>query len=361
MEDIEECFTKFFLQQAVEIDPATVQALIDHGFKSKVALLALDLVHDLPQITEVSLAQKAILRKYIGTLQEYSPLTLSIDEEALKKYKEPSKPNKKRKLEYVEPESSDDEEELRTYFESLPPKGLSQQSNRSTTRQVPALQAASKAQSPGRVAFNGILLPESPVRSQRVSIKYHVMSEEDSDMPAEEEVVEKASSQSSAAAAAEPAKIGGKGGRTSKKEVVRTKSQILFEQMKQMRSPPSSETTAIKEVKEEVQSPPPKSPPPTPVLSTRRSVAPTARTTPARTPSSRRTTIGSSRRAAAQSITFEEEQQPASTPIKAEPKKEAKEPPGHVPTPAELAMRAKIEAKKLADAAKGKRRASKKY
>lgn len=361
MEDIEECFTKFFLQQAVEIDPATVQALIDHGFKSKVALLALDLVHDLPQITEVSLAQKAILRKYIGTLQEYSPLTLSIDEEALKKYKEPNKPNKKRKLEYVEPESSDDEEELRTYFESLPPKGLSQQSNRSTTRQVPALQAASKAQSPGRVAFNGILLPESPVRSQRVSIKYHVMSEEDSDMPAEEEVVEKASSQSSAAAAAEPAKIGGKGGRTSKKEVVRTKSQILFEQMKQMRSPPSSETTAIKEVKEEVQSPPPKSPPPTPVLSTRRSVAPTARTTPARTPSSRRTTIGSSRRAAAQSITFEEEQQPASTPIKAEPKKEAKEPPGHVPTPAELAMRAKIEAKKLADAAKGKRRASKKY
>lgn len=361
MEDIEECFTKFFLQQAVEIDPATVQALIDHGFKSKVALLALDLVHDLPQITEVSLAQKAILRKYIGTLQEYSPLTLSIDEEALKKYKEPSKPNKKRKLEYVEPESSDDEEELRTYFESLPPKGLSQQSNRSTTRQVPALQAASKAQSPGRVAFNGILLPESPVRSQRVSIKYHVMSEEDSDMPAEEEVVEKASSQSSASAAAEPAK---KGGRTSKKEVVRTKSQILFEQMKQMRSPPSSETTAIKEVKEEVQSPPAKSPsppPPTPVLSTRRSVAPTTRTTPARTPSSRRTTIGSSRRAAAQSITFEEEQQPASTPIKAEPKKEAKEPPGHVPTPAELAMRAKIEAKKLADAAKGKRRASKKY
>ena len=357
MEDIEECFTKFFLQQAVEIDPATVQALIDHGFKSKVALLALDLVHDLPQITEVSLAQKAILRKYIGTLQEYSPLTLSIDEEALKKYKEPNKPNKKRKLEYVEPESSDDEEELRTYFESLPPKGLSQQSNRSTTRQVPALQAASKAQSPGRVAFNGILLPESPVRSQRVSIKYHVMSEEDSDMPAEEEVMEKASSQSSAAA--EPAK---KGGRTSKKEVVRTKSQILFEQMKQMRSPPSSETTAIKEVKEEVQSPPAKSPPPpTPVLSTRRSVAPTARTTPARTPSSRRTTIASSRRAAAQSITFEEEQQPASTPIKAEPKKEAKEPPGHVPTPAELAIRAKIEAKKLADAAKGKRRASKKY
>lgn len=80
MEQINECFTKFFLSQAVEIKPATIQALIDQGFTTKLSLVCLDLVHDLPNIELENLSQRAILRKYLVALQENCPFQLCINE-----------------------------------------------------------------------------------------------------------------------------------------------------------------------------------------------------------------------------------------------------------------------------------------
>lgn len=345
MDDIEDCFVKFFLQQAVEIEPDTIQALIDHGFKTKISIQALDLIHDLPQITEVSLGQKAILRKYIGTLQESTPLQLAINTEVVKKYKDPAnKPSKKRKLEAIDPDSSDEssEDSVVEYFKRV--NSHSQQGHRFTTSMtrvnVPAFQFNRNAgQSPGRQAFNGIVLPGTPMPPRLQSPKYKPIKspqkeqepEVDADMPTEEEEVEE-----EVVTVEPPTKRVGRN-RTTKKEIVRTKSQILYEQMKQAKSP---QPAAVKKEKEEVEEAPVK------VTLGRRSLALTPRT-----PSNRRATISSNGR-------ISKADAGKSTPIAEE---ETASSSGHIPTPAELAIRAKIEAKKAADSAKGKRRASKKY
>lgn len=78
MDRVDDCFVKFFLGQEPEIEPATIQALIDQGYKSKISILAMDLALDLAQIPDIPLAQKSIVRKYISFLQENSPFTFGL-------------------------------------------------------------------------------------------------------------------------------------------------------------------------------------------------------------------------------------------------------------------------------------------
>lgn len=104
MEQIEDCFVKFFLRQAQEIEPETIQLLIENGYKSKLTLAAMDLVHDLPQIEGISLAQRSLLRKFIGALQENQPFTVNFTANQNEKNEivSPSFPAKKRKLDAVQ-------------------------------------------------------------------------------------------------------------------------------------------------------------------------------------------------------------------------------------------------------------------
>lgn len=106
MDEIQDCFVKFFLQQASEIHPSTIQALIDNGYHSKMSVLAMDLVHDLPLISEINLAQRSLLRKYIAALQEHSPFYVNlINEPTEEKF---SHSRKKRKFDvYIEDSGSE--------------------------------------------------------------------------------------------------------------------------------------------------------------------------------------------------------------------------------------------------------------
>lgn len=98
MNTIKDCFVKFFLLQAPEIEPSTIQSLIDNGYHSKLSVIAMDLQADLPEITEISLAQRSLLRKYIGALQEHFPFYVNLNTDSSEQ-----KPNKKRKYDvYVE-------------------------------------------------------------------------------------------------------------------------------------------------------------------------------------------------------------------------------------------------------------------
>ncbi|KPM11636.1 hypothetical protein QR98_0102090 [Sarcoptes scabiei] len=114
MDTIEECFAKYFLRQAQEIEPQTIQAIIDRGYRSKLSLTAMDLVLDLPQIDQISLAQRSLLRKYIGALQESQPFVVNLANEALspKEYKNisdyvPTMPIKKRKYDVYIADNND--------------------------------------------------------------------------------------------------------------------------------------------------------------------------------------------------------------------------------------------------------------
>ncbi|XP_027202260.2 uncharacterized protein LOC113796196 [Dermatophagoides pteronyssinus] len=78
MEGIEDCFVKFFLQQAQEIEPVTIQTLIDHGYRTKLSLTAMDLERDLPLIDEIALAQRSLLRRYLTALQESQPFQVTL-------------------------------------------------------------------------------------------------------------------------------------------------------------------------------------------------------------------------------------------------------------------------------------------
>ncbi|OTF83315.1 hypothetical protein BLA29_014083, partial [Euroglyphus maynei] len=78
MEQIDDCFVKFFLQQAQEIEPDTIQTLIDNGYRTKLALTAMDLERDLPLIVEISLAQRSLLRRYLTALQESQPFQVTL-------------------------------------------------------------------------------------------------------------------------------------------------------------------------------------------------------------------------------------------------------------------------------------------
>lgn len=78
MESIEDCFVKFFLRQAQEIEPDTIQTLIDHDYRTKLSLTAMDLERDLPLIKEISLAQRSLLRRYLAALQESQPFQVTL-------------------------------------------------------------------------------------------------------------------------------------------------------------------------------------------------------------------------------------------------------------------------------------------
>lgn len=74
----DDCFVKYFLQQAAEIEPETIQALIDNGYRTKLSLCAMDLLNDLPLIEDISLSQRSLLRKYISAFQTNNPFVINL-------------------------------------------------------------------------------------------------------------------------------------------------------------------------------------------------------------------------------------------------------------------------------------------
>ena len=318
MEDIEDCFVKFFLKQAVEIEPTSIQSLIDHGYKTKISLLAMDLVLDLPQINDIPMAQRSILRKYIGTLQEFSPFSLSIDEVALKKYHEP---NKKRKYEAIHDSDNDEFHSPKSSVSS--PRGK-----------------VAKATTSSNISFNGIVLPStiSPLKPKRLSIKY--VHEKNHQAQRDVEMFEEPKDDESQDDDFEikdtpPRIVRGRNGRqsTKKKEVLRTQSQIRYEKLKEQLaaaiSPTKSEESNEDDNDVLIMAPLPRT--------TNRRSAAVAKTRISIAPPARRTSVV--------------------------PKSVDTTPAGPIPTQAELAIRAKIEAKKQAQAegkqARGRTRSKK--
>lgn len=94
----DECFVRYFLQQAVEIEPETIQAVIDNGYRTKLSLSAMDLNCDLPLIKDISLSQRSLLRKYIGAFQNNFPFTISFEHNNII---ETDVSNKKRKFDEI--------------------------------------------------------------------------------------------------------------------------------------------------------------------------------------------------------------------------------------------------------------------
>lgn len=270
MEGIEDCFVKFFLQQAVEIEPETIQAVIEHGYKSKVSLVAMDLTIDLPLIDDISLAQRSLLRKYIAALQEHSPFYLEINDDALNKYNE--KPNKKRKFEVVAREDSDLDEDGYESTHSNPTFD---------SRKYGASQVSSPRN--GNKVSNAISVKSSPVKVRRLSIKYpHADADDDEDdIEMKEEAKE-----------IKPTR--GRG-RVRKSETVRTLSQIRHDKTKELLAAQKNATVKEEETVKQI-----------PVINVNRK------------------SVSRPSTATIQVIT------------------------SHVPTPAELAIRAKLDAKKAA-------------
>jgi hypothetical protein len=56
--NFEETFTAIHFKQFESIKSTTIKALVSNGYEDKNSLLALDLVHDLPLIQSINLAQK---------------------------------------------------------------------------------------------------------------------------------------------------------------------------------------------------------------------------------------------------------------------------------------------------------------
>lgn len=307
MDDIEDCFTKFFCKQAVEVEPETIQSLINYGYKTKISLIAMDLSLDLPQMGDIALAQRSILRKYIGALQEYSPFILTIDENALNKYKEPSKPNKKRKLESVERDSD---------TESDYPHEWAQSGSSFAT-------SPKRKASRGITTSNGVVLPKmSPVRAHRLSIKFNQSQEKNE--PANEDVVMQDDSDEETEPEAKPApKRAARGGRVPKvkAEVTRTQSQLRHQQMRETLARKASKSHANNEINNDE----------------------TDEEVPEVKP---QVTVSNSRRANARTSAAIEEPKTVSIGRKSM-------------TPAEMAIRAKIEAKKAAEADKKAKRGRK--
>jgi hypothetical protein len=64
-----ETFTATYFKQFQSIKSTTIEALVSNGYEDKNSLLALDLIHDLPLIQSINLAQKSLLRKALEKLK----------------------------------------------------------------------------------------------------------------------------------------------------------------------------------------------------------------------------------------------------------------------------------------------------
>lgn len=73
MEDLPDCFTKWYFVQHPEVEVTTIRCLINNGFKSKMSLQVMDLERDLPQMTTMTLGQRAIIRVLVHMLQKVFP------------------------------------------------------------------------------------------------------------------------------------------------------------------------------------------------------------------------------------------------------------------------------------------------
>ncbi len=67
--NFEETFIAIHFKQFESIKSTTIKALVSNGYEDKNSLLALDLVHDLPLIQSINLAQKSLLRKALEKLK----------------------------------------------------------------------------------------------------------------------------------------------------------------------------------------------------------------------------------------------------------------------------------------------------
>ncbi|KAI2811906.1 hypothetical protein BLOT_003086 [Blomia tropicalis] len=233
MEQIPNCFAKFFLSQVVEIEPETIQIVIDNGYESKVTLLCLDLIHDLPRIEGISLAQQSLIRKYVGALQQYCPFNVYIDQDALNKHNEYNMPSKKRKYDDVyEHESNLDTN-----------GGLSRKLSRNDLQpNKSSVESENKVTSP-LFKFNDnhpspkVTIKQSPVKiisSQESSDAYIDIVEPETEKPLKDgPSVESASQQSR------------RGRKSVKKPIELTKSQILYQQRKEMNDNKSMDTSQL--------------------------------------------------------------------------------------------------------------------
>jgi hypothetical protein len=67
--NFKETFTAVYFRRFESIKSTTIEALVSNGYEDKNSLLALDLVHDLPLIQSINLAQKSLLRKALEKLK----------------------------------------------------------------------------------------------------------------------------------------------------------------------------------------------------------------------------------------------------------------------------------------------------
>lgn len=231
-------FTEFFLNQAVEIEPATIKALIDEGFNTKLSLVCLDLIHDLPLIKLENLSQRAILRKYIAALQENCPFQLCIDEtESTQQQAVPAvntKPNKKRKheklfedMDFKENEDQYDTGNIGGFSSVTSPVSLAY--GASSFAPQPKEQQFSSPTStlsgPSRQSSRVSLASNSPIQTAPASTPPNNIINETVLIPEK--------------------KPKGKG--KKKPEVVRSKSQIRFHMEKERQSLATQEAPAVRE------------------------------------------------------------------------------------------------------------------
>lgn len=116
MDKIPECFAKSFFGQSSEIHPDSIMSLVQNGYMTRLSLISLDLVEDLSKIDFSCLAQRSLVRNFVRALQENCSFQEAIATSSCDSLNNASSagyplPHKKRRFEDAFEENDEDHED----------------------------------------------------------------------------------------------------------------------------------------------------------------------------------------------------------------------------------------------------------